>query len=930
MSDVVLNDDNLNELLGKENSARSLYYDCQAKVDWCALGRAFPKLTQFDINHWDNEIPRRILDASFFLAFPYLTKLNAGDWLMDFRGLKSKQIPFINDWRGGVLARGEDLGIMLSRCGEHIKTVVIDAGTVTLTAKHKVKAFNLTLELGKEVTALDIELGSEKPGAFYIKQKRAAAPLNVVNFIAHQVEYLQLSLDKLGQCKLALPERMKQLDISARSCGDDAELLLHRLAEADDIELDLPFEQSPSQPYPDLKRLINFSLSLPKHAGPIPAQWLDGIESVSNRLQLHQPVDYPGFSALLQRCNLLRRVSLPALEAESVEALSGATNLSQVEILPAAAESALWPKLPQVKRLTLVGMEGAALPQPIRQMTQLEELELKDCRLSGLGDLSAMTALAELSIEVNPKSEPAKALCYQPLLSLPKLRQFYLAPHPEGVAPLALLQLPELRWRLDIPKRSRRSEQLMEEVGILARSLLTLEEKQRGYRALYDCAKVKEFVSEDIRLILTFLEKQYKPLNGPCLQGLERHGANALEQTPIDHHSCLFICGKSGFKAAELNAKAIELGFSLSKTLDDSVTHVVVGKKPTCVHRIDPARHVIIDDGALGAWLRQAKPEMLQQQDEGTLAMVDNVLAMLRSPDTSAHKVAAQMLEQCGVAPTLRMPLFYVLKTTKDKALREQVRSLLRGQGDGLFQQAIGDTVLFYGDVDSDSGESEFYKRLKRRVKHWGIELCLEFAWEYFQHQGDGLLLLLEHKEDTPQRREAILSLVEGDCLNWRRGAGFYKLVEQGNDKQRMDYHRSPDIFLVDRGCIGSLKAPLPEWLPQQQVIRELNMGNCYLGQLPKGIEHYSELTKLNLSFNHIEELPSKLAKLKQLQELDLSYNHFYEFPEVIMKLKSLKKLDLRCATRPSTFGTYQEDYEPLRAPEALRKAMPDLEILED
>ncbi|WP_299143927.1 hypothetical protein [uncultured Vibrio sp.] len=171
--------------------------------------------------------------------------------------------------------------------------------------------------------------------------------------------------------------------------------------------------------------------------------------------------------------------------------------------------------------------------------------------------------------------------------------------------------------------------------------------------------------------------------------------------------------------------------------------------------------------------------------------------------------------------------------------------------------------------MDSDSGESEFYKRLKRR--------------------------------------EEILSLVEGDCLNWRRGAGFYKLVEQGNNKQRMDYHRSPGIFLVDRGCIGSLKAPLPEWLPQQQVIRELNMGNCYLGQLPKGIEHYSELTKFNLSFNH-----------------------FYEFPKVIMKLKSLKKLDLRCATRPSTFGAYQEDYEPLRAPEALRKAMPDLEILED
>ncbi len=72
-----------------------------------------------------------------------------------------------------------------------------------------------------------------------------------------------------------------------------------------------------------------------------------------------------------------------------------------------------------------------------------------------------------------------------------------------------------------------------------------------------------------------------------------------MAKRPLDSKSCIFICGRSSFKSTEIKAKSAELGFSISKKLDDKVTHILLGSNPKGTAAIDPEHHLLVDDTAL-------------------------------------------------------------------------------------------------------------------------------------------------------------------------------------------------------------------------------------------------------------------------------------------------------------------------------------------
>lgn len=75
--------------------------------------------------------------------------------------------------------------------------------------------------------------------------------------------------------------------------------------------------------------------------------------------------------------------------------------------------------------------------------------------------------------------------------------------------------------------------------------------------------------------------------------------------------------------------------------------------------------------------------------------------------------------------------------------------------------------------------------------------------------------------------------------------------------------------------------------------LRELNLCNKQIKELPNSFGELSNLQWLDLSDNQISELPHSIGELSNLQSVLLYNNQIRELPESIGKLSKLEKLDL-------------------------------------
>ncbi|GAA4887197.1 hypothetical protein [Ferrimonas pelagia] len=598
------------------------------------------------------------------------------------------------------------------------------------------------------------------------------------------------------------------------------------------------------------------------------------------------------------------------------------------------------PALPQLKSLTLIQCHGEDLSRYTGTLPKLEAIELYSCRLDRLGDPTAFAQLRSFYVNqqahVGEMAPELDELCHLPCLEAVHVQADFV----NDDAPMALALLPaKCKVTVYFDNNGRISEVLEKIIKLLASAQLPLELRQDYFRRLFALRAKRQIPAEEDRYNLTLLEGRYSPFKKAGQQWLRQISDTSVAELPLGPDTCLFVCGRSGFKAAQLQAKADEIGFTLCKTLDERVTHILVGASPKNTHLFDSASHRLIDDSALQDLFEQQTPQFLQQPSALDSGMVESVLAMLASPDEASHRVAVEMLKQGGVTEAMWMPLFLILKTSTDPQLRESIKGLLAGHGDALFQLAVNDRVLF-NDVRGRDKESNdlkcqgpMLKRIKTVSKRWGEAVSGQFALAYFERFGEGLLYLLQQKTDSAERQQAIQWLVEGSRLDWNKGCGFNHILNGGlgtdlyQPDDRQLYHWLPGL-LDYRYTLGKSKTQLPVELAEQ--ITDLNLENCYLDVLPKGFEQFTKLTKLNCQFNHLDKLPAKFGLLTELEELDLSYNHFDEFPKVLLKLKKLKRLDLRRAKRPDTpdrSPNYQNDQE-LEVPEAFRQQLPDCVIL--
>ncbi|MBW3140936.1 hypothetical protein KUV56_15685 [Ferrimonas balearica] len=918
--------------------------------EWAALGHRYPNLTHYCLSDREDSACRPP-EPEMYKHFPKLTHLSLG------------QLPLTSDdIDPASMAKITSIdGVVVRDADTFAKLTALPALTELKLRFHGHEA-DLCAAEGSQLKSLSIEISAAERLSIDLTHARQLQKCHLSDFnYFGRREGVDMALGPVQ-----MPRSIKEFDLTTEGKVALSGPLLQAGTKAGQIrmqsrQMTLAPGALGEAAHIDLLHLNS------RDGSPIPDDLLDGIEAMDSLwLWLHGT--RANLTALIGNRSQLRSlhmyecslaefvgpVSLPALTRAEFDG----TSLSQLGWLTDSpklsklvlnrpgplGDGALLGRI-TTQELVLSDIKEAELPLPLRQNTDVETLQIRLPEMPTLGDLSAMTGLRHLRIGGNDHNGRNYVVPnLDDVLTLPNLESVRLdlpQDQEEATGAEALACLPHhVFCMVDLFNRGSRGEQLSKQLSIIKNAELTEEQKRRYWRVLLDTPKIKDLPTDDGVLDAPFhmamLEGKHTPLKSLAHNWLQRTSQASIKARPLDETAVLFICGKSGFKAAELKEKAAELGFTLSKTLSDKVSHVVLGGNPKNTSAIDPNQHLIIDDSALKQWFDAAQPRFLQQS--GSEGMVETVLEMLASPDHNSHKVAVSMLEQGGVTEPMLMPLFLALKTTSDKAMRKTIQGLLAGLGSADFQLAVNDRVYFEDDLRGfdweghPTGEGPMMKKLKTLPKRWGRPLVIDFAKAYFDRYGEGLLWVLTQKEECPQRRAIINGLVEGETLNWHKGCGMARVLEGADEERLENCHRSPDIYMQHCFDLGSPKTRLPEALPRDTRITELAMHNCYLDSLPANIEHYTDVTRLNLRFNHIETLSPKLAKLTELEELDLSYNHIYEFPKVLMKLKKLKRLDLRRASPPQYRGGYDTDegYEPLRAPEAFRKAFPQCEILED
>ncbi|MGF1725599.1 hypothetical protein [Photobacterium nomapromontoriensis] len=915
-------------------------------ISWQAIANAFPNVTSIKISELAKVGEKHNIDADFFSAFPALERFitdSDQDLDTDFTDVSVNLLSQLSELKL-ELCSNTDLSVL--GCLAKLKTleVTVKSPTLRFHAQAESGLEEVALTLTHHCHALDIDLSTAPINTLKIKQRN--------HYRLDQPSAVTIDT-------FALPACLSELTIDIMTKAALPQDMLSHVSQLNKLTLEQQGGTISEYLLGDVAHITQCTLKLKDITTPVPASLFAKLASLTtlslalDNTQLEQ--DFLPQALPLEEFYLhckdsdltpLLNTNLPKLHTawlnwhhEQLPVwLAHSPQLTNVDLLFNGDISAM-PVLPSLTRCTLRGTKGDQLPETLRHNANIHTLNLLNCAYPALGDISAMTALENIWIQ--PWEDDQALLPNMAGISeLPALKTVRLDIIPTQIDPIWLQLAPQVE--LDLWH-----QHLATELAILRSANLPFEQCLAWSNTLVSINKPAELPAMPTEFHLTLMAAKYNRFKAQHKIWLRQVAKQSEQQKPLDNHSVIFISGRSAFKAAELKAKSAELGFTLSKKLDASVSHVLLGSAPKSIELLNIDRHLLIDDTSLQTYFTAEAPKFLQQADAGVMG--DSVLAMLTSPDEASHQVAVQMLEQGGVTEAMRLPLFFILKTTSDNKLRKQIKQLLAGMGDEPFQLAVNDRILFNACRGLDKygrlmGQGVMVDKLKKQKKKWGEALCNQFAKLYFARFGEGLIGLMMQKETSTEQLDALSTLIDGDCLNWRRGAAFEQMLAHFDEHSIAHYQRHINCSTTVNydNLLGAAKTYLPQELAQNHTVLALDLGHCLLDALPKGIEHYRHIHRLNLTGNALTKLPDDFALFGELEELSLSHNHFTAFPEVLMKLPNLNRLDLRCARKPvasddyiSTYtyqgGTSREGaYRPIRAPQAFRDAFPNCEILED
>lgn len=403
---------------------------------------------------------------------------------------------------------------------------------------------------------------------------------------------------------------------------------------------------------------------------------------------------------------------------------------------------------------------------------------------------------------------------------------------------------------------------------------------------------------------------------------LNQNITNHLIETPLNKQgldtlvagSVCYLDGNFTEKKTTIKEKLDTLNIKVSTTLNASVTHLIIGQKPSeSVLHYQQQETPFLLEYQLYQIIKNVGQEekfLVQEEIAGDTQMAEGLKQLLGSNDLNSVQIGLEMLKTGGIPGTISEELLLLCKTFNDAKVRAEARKILEVQAQVEWVGILKDKQTFINI--SQTKEKDLRDKLQKMAATIGKEQVFSFAMLLYKYYQKGLAFVLANFAlGSKERIAALNALTTGDHFNFHKGIGYHNWKNQ-----------RPDEIILSSVSTG---IAFPSDHPNPKQIKSINMHNCKFETLNKGIEVFENVEELCLSVNNLKALNPSIAKLQHLKVLDLSSNRLTAFPKAVEGLTNLRVLDLRYNSQYA-----YKDGQPIsiEIPEWAKEKLSNCEIL--
>lgn len=800
----------------------------------------------------------------------------------------------------------EQLEIILDKCNENLKMLIIRNNSLNNLPKNCGRFVNLeSLSIQVEKTfILDSISNLTQIRSLHIISGNIVCINPVPNF--ERLESLSLYAKNLKKFpSILLSPTLQSINIFLESSVEIMENAFVHLTQLDRLTLEAPIEQMVDLSQSKILRHLTLKstkikkIEIDKH---LPKS-LNLLELLQN-IALEQNFDFSSFQNLqhlfinnnpnpqpvivkgithLKRLNLQNVDTLP-------EDLEKCKDLQVLNIYRGKLDSLPdWiVNLEHLNGISIYHTSLKSVPKNWGNLKKLQILELHNNQLEDLSFIYTISKLQKLSVEGNPIKDKLFMLDGTKIFAAYSKEWFELKALPAK----------------DIPA-------FMSAIG---RSGMDRTDKEWFFYQFQNQAKFTLPTDWPLYRYFQGLSIPYKLLNQNITNFLIETLLNKQGSDTLVAGSICFLDGNFTEKKTTIKEKLDTLNIKVSTTLNASVTHLIIGQKPSeSVLHYQQQETPFLLEYQLYQIIKNVGQEekfLVQEEIAGDTQMAEGLKQLLGSNDLSSVQIGLEMLKTGGIPDAISEELLLLCKTFNDAKVRAEARKILEVQAQVEWVGILKDKQTFINI--SQTKEKDLREKLQKMAATIGKEQVFSFAMLLYKYYQKGLAFVLANFAlGSKERIAALNALTTGDHFDFHKGIGYHNWKNQ-----------RPDEIILSSVSTG---IAFPSDHPNPKQIKSINMHNCKFETLNKGIEVFENVEELCLSVNNLKALNPSIAKLQHLKVLDLSSNRLTAFPKAVEGLTNLRVLDLRYNSQYA-----YKDGQPIsiEIPEWAKEKLSNCEIL--
>lgn len=347
--------------------------------------------------------------------------------------------------------------------------------------------------------------------------------------------------------------------------------------------------------------------------------------------------------------------------------------------------------------------------------------------------------------------------------------------------------------------------------------------------------------------------------------------------------------------ATILKNAGIQVLGQITDAIPETCTHLLIGKNCPTDKRLEAGTCHLIAPQNLVEWLNTNKDlYLLDEQDEASPQMQQNVLELLTSAEDENIEIALAAMKTGGVPKEAISTLFILAKTDSNAAIKRKAKKLVQP----LLSTRASENFKIRGSFKSTASIPKLIDKLTDQIER-EINKDHLYRYAYLRFgQGQDLLPYLLNAQDPLIRQLAWQDICEGDRLSIYETWGLPSGKTAEEDLPSLQ-HIEQITFLGERAETFGILHQLKNVHTVRLLRTKYTTWTTY--DIDRVLLPFKQLKCLEISLKDNYRSLHTVFNLKQLEELQLSEMPIYyrnepqleELPIEIGQLKNLKRLHI-------------------------------------